>query len=357
MTLQIAVEKVRWLAAGILELNGCDADIAQDVAEHMIEAERYGFASHGVTLLPKYLDNIARGDVIANARPECTVNEGNLLRFDARNGFGQYATKVAFTAAIERAQQRGFCLLTLCHAHHLGRMGHYGQMVADKGLAVMAMSNVTGRPALVAPWGGAEARMTTNPFCFSWPFKDGRPAILVDFATSSMALNKARVMSAQGKQVKSGQLIDAQGYPSLDPSVLFTSPAGALLPFGEHKGFGLALMIEMMAGILSGGDTIAEDHHPDGSAHNHLFALLIDPQKFSVLAEEKGQFFADYLLATRPQPNGQAVIYPGMPEAAIREHHDKTISVPVTFWSWVVEHYAGKGIDLHLHPQPDALTG
>ncbi|TLV17942.1 Ldh family oxidoreductase [Klebsiella indica] len=357
MSLQIAIEKVRWLVAGLLELNGCDADIAQDVAEHMIEAERYGFTSHGVTLLPKYLDNIARGDVTVNARPKCTANEGNLLRFDGCNGFGQYAGKIALTAAIERARQQGFCLLTLCHAHHLGRLGHYGQMAADKGLAMLAMSNVTGRPALVAPWGGAEARMTTNPFCFAWPFKDGRPAILVDFATSSMALNKARVLSAQGKTVKSGQLIDAQGHPSLDPGVLFTSPAGALLPFGEHKGFGLALAIEMMAGILSGGETIAEDHRPDGSAHNHLFALLIDPDKFSVLADEKGQFFADYLLATRPQPDGKGVIYPGMPEAAIRERNDKTVPIPATFWSWVVEHYAEKGIDLHLHAQPAALAG
>ncbi|EPI8974661.1 Ldh family oxidoreductase [Escherichia albertii] len=357
MLLQIAVEKVRWLAAGLLELNGCDADIAQDVAEHMIEAERYGFASHGVTLLPKYLENIARGDVTANARPECLASEGNLQRFHAHNGFGQHAGKVAVNAAIEQAKRRGFCLLTLCHAHHLGRMGHYGQMVADQGLAMLAMSNVTGRPALVAPWGGAEPRMTTNPFCFAWPFSDGRPPILVDFATSSMALNKARVMSAAGKQAAPGQLIDAQGNPSSDPGVLFSNPPGALLPFGEHKGFGLALMIEMMAGILSGGDTIAEDHQTDGSAHNHLFALVIDPDQFTDLAGEKGQFFADYLLATQPQPGGNPVIYPGMPEAANRERNAKTITIPVSFWSWVVEHYARKDIDLGLHPQESALAG
>lgn len=357
MSFQIALEKVRWLTTGLLELNGCDADIAQDVAEHMIEAERHGFTSHGVTLLPKYLDNIARGDVTPNARPKPLVDEGHLLRFHAHNGFGQHAGKVAVNAAIERAKQQGFCLLTLCHAHHLGRMGHYGQMATDKGLAMLAMSNVTGRPALVAPWGGAQARMTTNPFCFAWPFTDGRPPMLIDFATSSMALNKARVMSTEGKQAAPGQLIDAEGNPSVDPGVLFSSPAGALLPFGEHKGYGLALMIEMMAGILSGGDTIAEDHQEDGSAHNHLFALLIDPQKFSDQAQQKGQFFADYLLATQPQPGGRPVIYPGIPEAATRERNGKTITIPASFWSWVVEHYARKGIDLGLHPQAAALAG
>lgn len=132
MSLQIAVEKVRWLAAGLLELNGCDADIAQDVAEHMIEAERYGFASHGVTLLPKYLENIARGDVTANARPECLTSEGNLQRFHAHNGFGQHAGKVAVNAAIEQTKHRGFCLLTLCHAHHLGVWGITGKWLLIK---------------------------------------------------------------------------------------------------------------------------------------------------------------------------------------------------------------------------------
>lgn len=356
MSLKIALEKARWLTAGLLELNGCDADIAQDVAEHMVEADRYGFPSHGVTLLPKYLDNIAKGDVTVNARPEMLVNEGHLLRFHGHNGFGQHAGKVAINAAITRAKEHGFCLLTLCHAHHLGRMGHFGQMASDQGLAMLAMSNVTGRPALVAPWGGAEARMTTNPFCFSWPFNDGRPPLLVDFATSSMAFNKARVMSVEGKQAAPGQLIDAEGHPSVDPSVLFGSPAGALLPFGEHKGFGLSLMIEMMAGILSDGDTIAEDHQAGGSAHNHLFALLIDPNKFSSQAGEKGAFFADYLLATRPQPGGRPVIYPGIPEAATGACNEQTITIPQSFWSWLVDHYAGKGIDLGLHSSPPALT-
>ena len=356
MSLHIELEKARWLTAGLLELNGCDADIAQDVAEHMIEADRYGFVSHGFALLPKYLDNIARGDVSVNARPECTESEGSLLRYHAHNGFGQHAGKVAVNAAIKKAKEKGFCLLTLCHAHHLGRMGHYGQIAADQGLALLAMSNVTGRPALVAPWGGAQARMTTNPFCFSWPFQDGRPAMLVDFATSSMALNKARVMSMAGEKALPNQLIDAQGNPCDDPGVLFTSPPGALLPFGGHKGFGLALMIEMMAGILSGGDTIAEDHKENGSAHNHLFALVIDPVKFTPQAPEKSKNFIDYLLASLPQPGGHSVIYPGMLEAATREVNDKTIILPKSLWSWVIECYAKKGIDLGLHQPASTLA-
>lgn len=344
MLLHVSSEKVSKVMAGLLALNGCAADIAQDVAEHMLEAERHGYVSHGVELLPKYLENIARGDVTPNARPELLVSEGHLLQFHAHNGFGQHAAKIAVNAAIGRAKLRGFCLLTLCHAHHLGRMGHYGKMAADQGLVMLAMSNVTGRQALVVPWGGAEARLMTNPFCFAWPFNDGRPSILVDFATSSMALNRARVMSSEGKQAAPGYLLDADGHPSVDPGVLFAATPGALLPFGEHKGFGLALMIEMMAGILSGGNTIAEAHQANGSAHNNLFALLINPEKLASEVDVKGQFFADYLLATRPQREEAPVTYPGMQSAKTRRGNDKTIPVSETFWSWMIEAYARKGV-------------
>lgn len=348
--MEIAIEKIRWLTAGLLELSGCEPDIAQDVAEHMIEADRHGYSSHGVSLLPKYLDNIARGDVTINARPDLLTESAGLLRFHARNGFGQHATKVAMRAAIEKAGTEGYCLMTLCHAHHLGRLGHYGQMATDAGLSLFAVSNVTGRAALVAPWGGAQARLTTNPFCFAWPLADGRPAVLVDFATSSMALNKARILAQQGRRVAPGQLIDAGGHPSDDPAVLFADGAGALLPFGGHKGFGLALMIELLAGVLSGGDTIAQDHSATGSAHNHLFALLVDPNRFcgKAQSQDKVNDFIDYLLETKPQPGIERVIYPGMPEAAMRAAHSASITLPPALWQWISDRYAGNGIDLHV---------
>lgn len=346
--MEIAIEKIRWLTTGLLELSGCEPDIARDVADHMIAADRHGYSSHGISLLPKYLDNIVLGDVTPNARPDLLTESAGLLRFHARNGFGQHATRVAMSAAIGKARSEGYCLMTLCHAHHLGRLGHYGQMATDAGLSLFAVSNVTGRPALVAPWGGAEARLTTNPFCFAWPVDAGHPAVLVDFATSSMALNKARILAQQGQRVAPGQVIDAGGNPSDDPAVLFADSGGALLPFGGHKGFGLALMIELMAGVLSGGDTIAQDHSANGSAHNHLFALLVDPGRFcgKAQSQEKVSGFIDYLLKTKPQPGLDNIMYPGMPEAAMRAAHNATITLSPSLREWFTERYAGKGIDL-----------
>ncbi|MEC5320671.1 Ldh family oxidoreductase [Brenneria populi subsp. brevivirga] len=355
MSITIAPEQLRWLAAGLFELNGCAADIAQDIAEHMIEAERNGYASHGVTLLPKYLDSIASHEVTPNARPETLCAAQGLLRIDGHNGFGQHIGKVATLAAINKARQDGHCILTLSHCHHLGRLGHYGQLAADNGLGMLSFSNVTGRSPTVAPWGGAQARLTTNPFCFAWPVPDGKPAVLVDFATSSMALNKARVLAEQGKKAPPGQLIDANGCPTDDPGVLFSSPAGALLPFGQHKGFGLAMMIELMAGILSGGETIAEDHAAAGSPHNNFFALLISPERFCDRSQQKSTDFMEYLLATQPQAGNAQIVYPGMQEAAARQQR-QSLTLTSSFWQWLTMAYAAKGISLGLRRQTADLA-
>lgn len=115
--------------------------------------------------------------------------------------------------------------------------------------------------------------------------------------------------------------------------MLFSNPPGALLSFGRHKGFGLALMTEMMAGILFDGDMIIEDHQTDGSARDHLSALIVDPDQFTGLVKEKGQFFADYLLAMQPQPGSNPVVYPGMPRVASRERNAGMVTIPVSFWS------------------------
>lgn len=354
--MKVSINKIRSLTSSALEKNGCPADIAHNVAEHMVESDRNGYSSHGVSLLPKYIGNMLEGEVTANARPELLAESTGMLRYHARNAFGQHAGKVAMRAAIEKTKTEGFCLMTLCHAHHLGRLGHYGQMATNEGLSLFAVSNVTGRPAVVAPCGGAEARLTTNPFCFAWPMGSEHPPLLVDFATSGIAINKARVMSQQGQSVPLGTVIDAEGNPSEDPGVLFAEAAGALLPFGGHKGFGMALMIELMAGILSGGDTIAQDHNPDGSAHNHLFTLLIDPSKFGdkLQTQSKVDEFIEYLLGTKPQQGVEQVIYPGMPEAKQRAAHSESITVSSEFWRWISENYSDERVELQVAEMAEA---
>ena len=269
-----------------------------------------------------------------------------MLAYDGHNGLGQYVGKVVIEQAIERTQAHGQCILTLRRSHHLGRMGHYGEMVAAKGLILLAFTNVINRAPTVAPFGGARACLTTNPLCFAGPLPGGRPPFIVDMATSSIAVNKARVLAAKGEQAPPGSLIDAQGNPTTDPGALFADPPGALLPFGGHKGYAMGLVAELLAGVLSGGGTIQPEHPRNGVATNNMFALLLDPQvDFNTdwRSMEVGAFI-DYLHACPPQPGVDGVQYPGEYEARNRELNADSLEFAPPIWEGLKKLAADLGV-------------
>lgn len=240
----------------VLLAQGAPDDIARVVAEHLVESDRVGYTSHGLSILSSYRRTLQSGQVRADGRPERVNDRGAMLAYDGHMGLGQYVGKVVIEDAIARTREHGQCIVTLRNSHHLGRMGHYGELVAAQGLILLAFTNVTNRPPTVAPFGGARACLTTNPLCFAGPLPGGRPPFIVDMATSSIAVNKARVLAARNEPAPAGSLIDARGNPTTDPQALFTDPPGALLPFGGHKGYALGLVAELLAGVLSGGGTI-----------------------------------------------------------------------------------------------------
>ncbi len=276
--MQVSIDDARRFATDVLTRLSIPADIAADVADHLIESDRVGYSSHGLSILPNYRRVLAAGFVTPNGRPERVVDRGALLAYDGHSGFGQHVGKIVMEDAIARVREHGQCVVTLRHSHHLGRMGHYGEMVAEQGFVLLAFTNVVNRPPIVAPFGGREARLTTNPLCFAGPLPGGRPPFVVDIATSAIAVNKARVLAENGREAPTGSVIDADGQPTTDPNVLFTEPPGALLPFGAHKGYALGLVAELLAGVLSGGGTIHPDNPRNGVAHNNMFALVLDPQ-------------------------------------------------------------------------------
>ncbi|MGE8613800.1 MAG: Ldh family oxidoreductase [Achromobacter veterisilvae] len=318
----------------VLMAQGVPEDIARDVAEHLVESDRVGYTSHGLSILTNYRRVLSEGLARPDGRPELVNDRGAMLAYDGHHGLGQYVGKVIIEKAIERTQEHGQCILTLRHSHHLGRMGHFGEMVAGKGLILLAFTNVINRSPTVAPFGGAQACLTTNPLCFAGPLPGGRPPFIVDMATSSIAVNKARVLAAKGEQAPPGSLIDAQGNPTTDPNALFSDPPGALLPFGGHKGYALGLVAELLAGVLSGGGTIQPEHPRIGVATNNMFALLLDPQvDFNTdwRSMEVGAFI-DYLHACKPQPGVEAVQYPGEYEARNRAVNADSVEFDSRIW-------------------------
>ncbi|MGJ7579086.1 Ldh family oxidoreductase [Variovorax sp. RHLX14] len=322
------------LVVRILDKQAVPADIARDVAEHLVESDRVGYASHGISILPGYARALTDGQLLGAARPTLETDGGVFQAWHGRHGFGQHVGKQVIAAGIEAARAHGQCIVTLRDSHHLGRMGSYGEQAVSAGMVLIAFTNVINRPPMVAPFGGAEARLTTNPICFASPLPDGRPPLILDMATSTIALNKARVLADNGDPAPDGALIDADGLPTSDPSVMFANPPGALLPFGGHKGYALGVIAELLAGVLSGGGTIQPEHPREGLATNNMFAVIFDPSRAGAASwqgHEAGAFI-DYLLSCPPQPGTNAVQYPGEYEARNRLKNSTHIALGDGSW-------------------------
>jgi uncharacterized oxidoreductase len=271
------------LRAGIarcFEAAGASSREADLIAVHLVEASLRGHDSHGVGLLASYLESVEAGRMVLGQPLAIVRDLGALLVCDGRRGAGQVMAFEAMDLGIARARAHGLCVVALRDAHHIGRIGHWAEQCAEAGLVSLHFVNVP-RHAAVAAFGGTTARLGTNPFAVGIP-RPGRGPVVVDFATSRWAVGKVRVANAKGETLPEGILLDAEGHPTIDPAQLFATPAGALLPFGEHKGFGLALACELLAGALTGGAT--QDGSTETGVTNSMLSVILPPDSFDHVA-------------------------------------------------------------------------
>ena len=271
-----APETLHHLVTAIVTAAGWPESDATELAHHLVLANLSGHDSHGVGMLPAYANAIADGVLRPQAKPRTRIEAAPFLVIDADVSLGQPVAADATRRACAMAETGGICVLNLLNAHHIGRIGHYAEMAAARGLVSMFWVNVAGRPPIVAPYGAKEARFGTNPHTIGIPA--GEKPLILDFATSRIAHGKARVAVNKGEQVPQGYLIDHSGQPATDPSVVFDSPLGALLPFGDHKGAGIALMAEILSAGLGHGPTMPETPHKAWII-NSLFGIILDPSR------------------------------------------------------------------------------
>jgi uncharacterized oxidoreductase len=306
---------------------GCAFAEARRIADGLVESNLYGHDSHGVGLVPRYLDNLASGLVHPGREVRVSADHGAIVGLDGDKGFGQAIGEQAMAIAIERARRHGVAMVGLANTHHLARIGRWAEQCAAAGYASVHFVNVLSQP-LVAPWGGTDARLATNPFCVAVPHAP-HPLVL-DYATSAVAHGKTRVALDAGRTMADGLLLDAQGRPTRDPAVMFQDPIGALLPFGAHKGYALAVMCELLGGALSGGRV--QDHHPRPNPMlNNMLSLVFSPQRLCAPADFADQVerLAAWLRASPPAPGGAGVLLPGEPERiAARERARLGIPLP-----------------------------
>jgi len=328
------------VTSAIIKAGGSAEAEADLVADHLVLANLFGHDSHGVGMVPAYVRHRQAGLVVPNTRAKVVKDDGGLLMFDGGRGYGRSVAGEAMAAAIARCRDTGVVALTLANAHHIGRVGAYGELASAAGLVSLHFVNVADHKPSVAPFRGTDARFVTNPVCIALPGTDNQAPLLLDMATSAIAMGKVRVAKNEGKLVPEGILLDQQGRPTQDPNVMYTDPRGALLPFGGHKGYALALVTELLAGGLSGGPTIQPGNARMGGTINNMFAIVVDPARLAgtdwLRREIDG--FLDYVKASPPADPSAPVLFPGQPERLAREERARTgIYVDATTWNEIID--------------------
>ena len=337
-SIDIRPHALREVAATIVEAGGSRPEEARIVADHLLLANLSGHDSHGVGMLPAYERSLSNGFLIPNQSVEKVRDDGAILMFDGRMGYGQVVGREATAATIERCRSTGVVLASVRNCHHLGRIGAYGEQVADSGLASLHFVNVVGHQPLVAPYRGTDARYSTNPMCLSLPGSKNQPPVLLDMATSRIAHGKARVAHNKGEKVPAGSLIDHRGHETRDPGVLFNQPVGALTSFGDHKGYGLALFCELLGGMMSGGHTAQPEHEAQATIINNMFMIVFDPERLlerSAMEHELAALVAHVKASPAADPN-EPVLVPGDPERATRIERADAIPVDTESWRQIV---------------------
>ena len=314
--MNISAKDLTALATSILSHASGQPEKAAKVATRLVQANLTGHDSHGVGMIPAYVEGILAGQLNPEGRAEIAQDKGPFVLVDGNSGFGHIVAEQAMEIAIERARASHFAVLSLRNSFHLGRLGDWGAMAAEAGFICILYANVQSSRPIVAPFGGSDARFVTNPYCTAIPATDNHPMFLLDMATSTIAMGKARVADLSGKPVPEGCVIDATGAPTTDPSVMFDESGGALTTFGQHKGFGLALLGDILGGSFSGGGAYLPEREVEGNITNNMMAILIDPDVFGT-AEAFGidaDRYRDWVKASPPAPGFDAVQLPGDPE-------------------------------------------
>lgn len=304
---------------------GVPRDEAAIVAGSLVDANLAGHDSHGVIRIMQYIKALEDGALRTGVPLKIENETPAVLTCDGQWGLGQVQAHRLLDKIIPLARALGLAAGTLRQCGHIGRLGEYGEKATSQGLALFATVNNHGFGRAVAPPGGIEGRIGTNPLCFSVP-AGAAPPVVLDIGTSVCAEGKVRVQFNKGLPAPEGWLLDADGRPTTDPGVLYREPKGTILPLGgsqAYKGFGIGLLLDMLAGGLSGAPCSRPEIGPRSG--NAVVFVLFDPVKFSGADhfQKEVSDLAANVRGTRPIQPGGTITLPGDPERLAREKRQK----------------------------------
>lgn len=311
----VAADRLLDFATRLLAAGGIEQQEAALVARSLVGANLRGHDSHGVMRIPYYLAGVRKGETVPGAELSIRQLKPAVLAADGHWGFGQTLARRLCERLIDVAREQGLALGTLVHSCHIGRLGEYCEQAAEAGMISILMVNTHGHARRVAPPGGKAPRLGTNPLAVGVP--NGQRPIILDIGTSATAEGKVRVKRIAGQPCPEGWLLDSEGRPTTDPRSLYADPPGTILPMGgdqAYKGFGLALMVEILSGALSGGGCIREV--PIHRLGNCVFMLLVDPAQTvggPTFAAEIAQL-AEFICGCPRIEGVEEILLPGDPE-------------------------------------------
>ncbi len=324
----------------IVAAGGSEPREAELVAENLVTANLTGHDSHGIGMIPRYVESLKEGGLQPNRHPVVKFDGGALVALDGQAGYGQVIGLEATDIAIERAKQHGVCVMALANSHHLCRIGQWAEQAVAQGLVSLSFVNVISR-SIVAPFGGSDARFGTNPCTIGVPLA-GQPPFILDMATSGVAQGKVRVAHNKGEKLPPGLLLDDKGNATLEARFGVIEPYGALTTFGLHKGYGLAVVCELLGGALSGGGTWHTTDRSKKRVLNGMLSILIDPKRLGTadVFEREARAFIEWVKQSPPAPGMDRVRIAGDPERETRARRQKEgIAVDANTWQEI--HAAG----------------
>lgn len=360
---RVAADDLATFGGRVLAAAGCSEDEGHRVAERLVGANLTGHESHGISRVPRYAKMIDQGLVFVGRSATVVRDDGHSLLLDGDSGFGQVIGEEAVAIGCERAATHGTAIVALRNSGHLGRVGDWAEQAAAQGLVSIHVVAVRGR-SLVAPFGAIDRRLATSPFCAGAPLIGDDPLVL-DFATSKIAEGKALMGAVGGLPMPPGSFVDAEGRPSTDPVDLYgetisdrvpnaSMGPGALAAFGDHKGSGLSIMIEVLAGALSGsGVSRTLEDATEAPFRNSMLSIYLDPDRFigRTAFDAQVKAWIAYLKSARPAPGHDEVLVPGEKERLLRTERLRD-GVPLAAGVW--ERLCDTATELGVTEVPEA---
>jgi hydroxycarboxylate dehydrogenase B len=344
-TLSLRARDVEAMGTEMLRRLGSGQNAATAVTSHLMTAHLMGLTSHGIIRFVQYARDIRSGRIDPAATPTIDLDRPSSAIVDGWGGFGQLTALKATEVAVAKARAGGISIVTTRRCNHVGRLGAYVEDAARQGVCAIAVAAVPRLGHFVVPWGGIEGRMGTNPIAYGFPTL-GDP-IVADFATSVIPEGRIRTARSSGTQLPEGAVLDANGLPTRDPAAFYGPPPGTILPFGGisgHKGFGLALLVELLGATLAGVEPASDDRSINGYT-----VVAINASAFADINEVRARAtdLATYVRSSRPSDPARPVMVPGEPEfSSLRAAgDDAVVTIDASTWSDLVGVADSVGLD------------